>query len=37
MLRKYCWERIRMTAPANLAEKLATFTDIFPPRTVATY
>jgi mannose-6-phosphate isomerase-like protein (cupin superfamily) len=26
-----------MTAPANLAEKLATFTDRFSPRTVATY
>jgi len=26
-----------MKAPANLAEKLATFTDRFSPRTVATY
>ena len=26
-----------MTAPANLAEKLATFTDRFSPRTIATY
>jgi mannose-6-phosphate isomerase-like protein (cupin superfamily) len=26
-----------MNAPANLAEKLATFTDPFSPRTVATY
>ena len=26
-----------MTLPANLAEKLATFTDRFSPRTVATY
>jgi mannose-6-phosphate isomerase-like protein (cupin superfamily) len=26
-----------MKAPANLAEKLATFTDYFSPRTVATY
>ena len=26
-----------MTAPANLAEKLATFNDRFSPRTVATY
>jgi hypothetical protein len=26
-----------MKAPANLAEKLATFTDRYSPRTVATY
>jgi mannose-6-phosphate isomerase-like protein (cupin superfamily) len=30
-------ERKAMKAPANLAEKLATFTDRFSPRTVATY
>jgi hypothetical protein len=27
----------QMKAPANLTEKLATFTDRFSPRTVATY
>ena len=26
-----------MKAPANLADKLATFTDVFSPRTIATY
>jgi mannose-6-phosphate isomerase-like protein (cupin superfamily) len=30
-------EAKRMTAPANLTEKLATFNDRFSPRTVATY
>jgi mannose-6-phosphate isomerase-like protein (cupin superfamily) len=36
-LNNRCQEEIMMTLPANLAEKLATFTDRFSPRTVATY